>query len=508
MRFAIGLENINYSLPQIEDKVTQAESNVVDDNLTELQLQDHSHAFESLNNEVDLMLKGYDIVGTEADETQKKRNIFLRIWDAIVKMFKTLGKWVRDGYKWVAKKFGFGGNSNINTINVDVVAATAEAGSMIASELKSNDKKADVESNTTIKEDEVAVEKATIEKIIESSINKAFSKKTSIKNAKALKHNIQEQYKKAIIYSDSKELAVVDKSNNSPLDVMLINIARVAKNTIEIPFMFFGEDVLKRFENEDFLNGDNTHLSDDGTIRYSKNTIRERREDGETDPYRYMIPVVMIFEYIPDCIYLNAVMLNTLSNTNIDTKALDEVRKEYKTHVDNGDNFLKFAKAKDVVADTLAKFKEAVKSDLSLNLKAKVYTLELHNIIADGDASYSADKAIINAITDDREYKLNEKIYKMLDKCINSYVNGFEFIERILNNTDTNKFLSSVDDTKTFATSYKRHLNFCKSMLVDAKEISKLSLKFLSNTNKLVANNVREFDKLNSRRFMTNKYGE
>ena len=94
MRFAIGLENINYSLPQIEDRVIPTESNVVDDNLTELQLQDHSQAFESLNNEVDLMLKGYDIVGTEADETQKKRNIFLRIWDAIVKMFKTLGKWV------------------------------------------------------------------------------------------------------------------------------------------------------------------------------------------------------------------------------------------------------------------------------------------------------------------------------------------------------------------------------------------------------------------------------
>ena len=250
MRFAIGLEDINYSLPQIEDNVTKIELSVVDDNLVDLNLQDHSHAFESLNNEVDLMLKGYDIIGTEADDTAKKKNIFARIWDAIVKMFKTLGKYIREWFKWVAKKFGFGGNSNINTINVDVVAVAAEAGSMIASELKANDKKADVESNTTIKEDEVVVEKATIEKIIQDSINKAFSKKTSIKNAKLLKNNLQEQYKKTIIYSDSKELAVIDKSNNSSLDVILINIARVAKKTIEIPFMFFDGDVLKRFEKE------------------------------------------------------------------------------------------------------------------------------------------------------------------------------------------------------------------------------------------------------------------
>ena len=506
MRFVIGLENINYSLPQIEDKVIPTESNVVDDNLTELQLQDHSQAFESLNNEVDLMLKGYDVCGFEADETQKKRNIFLRIWDAIAKMFKTLGKWVKDGYKWVAKKLGFGGDSNINTINTNIIKAAAESARNIISGLKSKDKKPEVESSTNISEAEVIVEKDTIEKIIEDSVNKAFSKKTNIKNLKELRHAVQESYKKTIIYSDSKELAVVDKSTNSPLDVMLINIARFAKNTIDVPFMFFDEDVLKRFESEDFLNDKHPHLSDDGTIRYSQNTIRERRADGETDPYRYMTPVVMIFEYIPDCIYLNAVMLNTLSNSNIDTKVLNEVRKEYKTHVDNIDE--KFSKAKDVVADTLAKFKEAVKSDLSLNLKAKVYTLELHNIIADGDESYSADKAIINSITDDREYKLNEKIYKMLDRCINSYVNGFDFIERTLNNVDTSKFLSSVDDTKTFATSYKRHIEFCKSMLVDAREISKLSLKFLSNTNKLVANNIREFDKLNTRRFMTNKYGE
>ena len=48
-----------------------------------------------------------------------------------LKMFKTLGKYIRDGFKWVAKKFGFGGTLISILINVDVAAATAEAGSMI-----------------------------------------------------------------------------------------------------------------------------------------------------------------------------------------------------------------------------------------------------------------------------------------------------------------------------------------------------------------------------------------
>ena len=45
MRFAIGLENINYSLPQIEEKVTTVDNFVVDDNLVDLQLQDHADSF-------------------------------------------------------------------------------------------------------------------------------------------------------------------------------------------------------------------------------------------------------------------------------------------------------------------------------------------------------------------------------------------------------------------------------------------------------------------------------
>lgn len=515
MRFAIGLENINYSLPQIEEKVTETELSVVDDNLVDLHLLDHSHAFESLNNEVDLMLKGYDIVGTEADDTAnnttKKKNIFARIWDAIVKMFKTLGKYIREGFKWVAKKFGFGGNSNINTINTDVAQAAAEAGSIIASELKANDKKSDVESNTTIKEDEVVVEKATIEKIIQDSINKAFSKKTSIKNAKLLKHNLQEQYEKTIIYSDSKELAVVDKSNNSSLDVMLINIARFAKNTIEIPFMFFEEDVLKRFEKEyDIFKGRFTH-NDSHVV----NKVKEIANNGDKiyDSYgatkvHTLVDLSTFSGYIIDCIYVNSIMLNTLTDAGIDTKILDSVTPSRSNRYEaNKDNF---SKAKEVVSDALNKFREASKSPLTLNLKFVTYKLELHNIMMNGKANYSTDKEVINRITNDPKYKLNEELYKVLNKCIKDYIDGFGIIDNVLNDPEINKRILRVDqatDSNNTITD-KRTISFLKSMLVESKEIAKLSLKILSNANKLVENSFRNFETMNTKKFTANEYGE
>lgn len=514
MRFAIGLENINYSLPQIEEKVTETELSVVDDNLVNLNLQDHSYAFESLNNEVDLMLKGYDICGFEADDSAnvaKKKNIFARIWDAIVKMFKTLGKYIRDGFKWVAKKFGFGGSSNINTINTDVAQAAAEAGSIIASELKANDKKADVESNTAIKEDEVVVEKATIEKIIQDSINKAFSKKTSIKNAKLLKHNLQEQYEKTIIYSDSKELAVVDKSNNSSLDVMLINIARFAKNTIEIPFMFFEEDVLKRFEKEyDIFKGRFTH-NDSHVVNKVKeianNGDKIYDSDGATKVHT-LVDLSTFSGYIIDCIYVNSIMLNTLTDAGIDTKILDSVTPSRSNRYEaNKDNF---SKAKEVVSDALNKFREASKSPLTLNLKFVNYKLELHNIMMNGKANYSTDKEVINRITNDPKYKLNEELYKVLNKCIKDYIDGFGIIDNVLNDPEINKRILRVDqatDSNNTITD-KRTISFLKSMLVESKEIAKLSLKILSNANKLVENSFRKFETMNTKKFTANEYGE
>ena len=514
MRFAIGLENINYSLPQIEDKVVTSESNVIDDNLTELQLQDHSYAFESLNNEVDLMLKGYDVCGFEADDSAnaaKKKNIFARIWDAVVKMFKTLGKYIRDGFKWVAKKFGFGGNSNINTINTDVAQAATEAGSIIASELKANNKKDSVESNTTIKEDEVVLEKATIEKIIQDSINKAFSKKMSIKNAKLLKHNLQEQYEKTIIYSDSKELAVVDKSNNSPLDVMLINIARFAKRTIEIPFMFFEEDVLKRFEKEyDVFKGRFTE-NDNSLIYTVKKLVAKGDKIYSTniiDKTDSLIQLSTFSDYIIDCVYLNAIMLNTLTDAGIDTKTLnDAVASSTKKSRADKDTFLK---TKNIVSDVLAKFREASKSPLTLNLKYVSYTLELHKIMMDGKSNKSTDKEVINRITNDPKYKLNEKIYMLLNKCMNDYVDGFAIVDNILNDPEITKRILRADEATDYGNDvdYKRGMSFFKSILVEAKEISKLSLKVLSNTNKLVANTMKKFSDMGTMKFTANTYGE
>ena len=45
-------------------------------------------------------------------------------------------------------------------------------------------------------------------------------------------------------------------------------------------------------------------------------------------------------------------------------------------------------------------------------------------------------------------------------------------------------------------------------MLVESKEIAKLSLKILSNANKLVENSFRKFETMNTKKFTANEYGE
>ena len=66
MKFVIGIESINYFEPQIEE-LHNDKDELIDDNIHYLQFQDYNSAFESLNAEIEFILKGYEVQGTEAD---------------------------------------------------------------------------------------------------------------------------------------------------------------------------------------------------------------------------------------------------------------------------------------------------------------------------------------------------------------------------------------------------------------------------------------------------------
>jgi len=133
MKFAIGIESFlaNTDDTKMLDQVDDSELECVDDNLAQLEMQDYSSAMESINQELGFLINHTSLmVGVEADEISKpatnKDPIYKRIWDAIKKMFNTLGKWMTTAYNWVAKKFGFGGSENPATVATSEAAMTAE----------------------------------------------------------------------------------------------------------------------------------------------------------------------------------------------------------------------------------------------------------------------------------------------------------------------------------------------------------------------------------------------
>lgn len=120
MKFSIGIESISLNYED-EGKMLKEVENYgeesINDNMFHLEIQDYNSAMESINAEVDILLKQSDsIVGTEANDTAKKDPIYKRIWKAIKKMFETLGKWINRAYVWIGMRFGFGGSEEASTV--------------------------------------------------------------------------------------------------------------------------------------------------------------------------------------------------------------------------------------------------------------------------------------------------------------------------------------------------------------------------------------------------------
>lgn len=132
MKFMIGIEAI---LPNSnEDKMlVQTEDSIdyVDDNLFYLESQDYKSAMEAINAEIGLLIdKSNVLVGTEADDAataDKKAPLYKRIWEAVMKLFTTLGDWISKGFEWVANKFRKGGANDVAGIAEAEVAMKSEA---------------------------------------------------------------------------------------------------------------------------------------------------------------------------------------------------------------------------------------------------------------------------------------------------------------------------------------------------------------------------------------------
>ena len=128
MKFSIGIESISLNYEDEGKMLTEVEDygeESINDNMFHLEIQDYNSAMESINAEIDILLKqSNSIVGTEADDTAKKDPIYKRIWKAIKKMFETLGDWTRRTLDFILDKFFRKGAKNSTTEVSEAVVKT------------------------------------------------------------------------------------------------------------------------------------------------------------------------------------------------------------------------------------------------------------------------------------------------------------------------------------------------------------------------------------------------
>lgn len=125
----------------------------------------YGFAFESCCADFDI------IIGTEADEPKsdkpeekkdeksetttsnsKADAWYKKVWNAIVGMFKTIGKWFSSAWKWIKKKFGFGGTNDVGKVAETEIKVSGNSTAKTLDKLKDADTMTAEELDTVVEE--------------------------------------------------------------------------------------------------------------------------------------------------------------------------------------------------------------------------------------------------------------------------------------------------------------------------------------------------------------------
>nr|DAR74996.1 MAG TPA: hypothetical protein [Caudoviricetes sp.] len=255
MKFTIGIESLlhdsteeNKMLVQLDDSMSY-----VDDNIYYLESQDYKSAMESINNEIGLLInQSSDMIGTEADNTAKKVPIYKRMWDAIMKLFSTLGEWISRGFDWVANKFRKGGVNDVAGLAEAEVSGKSEA-------VQSTKEEMNKEGGLTPTEIKNHVHKVLTNEFKKHEATKKGLGKIIIKR---MVNEVTEAIVEASEPASSSNTDKVQKSEDSGDKLVLPESA-----TIKIYYWMFSDTILQNVSKKGFLdakdyNKDLTALKD------------------------------------------------------------------------------------------------------------------------------------------------------------------------------------------------------------------------------------------------------
>ena len=98
---------------------------------------------------------------------------YRKVWNAIVGMFKTIGKWFSSAWKWIKKKFGFGGTNDVGKVTETEIKVSGNSTAKTLDKLKDADTMTAEELDSVVEEivgEEIDKEKTVNLKPIQNQI--------------------------------------------------------------------------------------------------------------------------------------------------------------------------------------------------------------------------------------------------------------------------------------------------------------------------------------------------
>ena len=125
----------------------------------------YGFAFESCCADFDIIM-GLEADEPKSDKPEEKKDEktetttsnskadawYKKVWNAIVGMFKTIGKWFSSAWKWIKKKFGFGGTNDVGKVAETEVKVSGNSTAKTLDKLKDADTMTAEELDTVVEE--------------------------------------------------------------------------------------------------------------------------------------------------------------------------------------------------------------------------------------------------------------------------------------------------------------------------------------------------------------------
>lgn len=241
MKFMIGIESLLHDSTEENKMLVQVDEfmSYIDDNIYHLESQDYKSSMESINNEIGLLInQSSDMIGTEADDTTKKVPIYKRMWDAVMKLFSTLGEWISRGFDWVANKFRKGGVNDVAGLAEAEVSGKSEA-------VQSTKEEMNKEGGLTPTEI-----KNHVHKVLTNEFKKHEAAKKGLGRVviKRMVNEVTEAIVEASEPASSSNTDKVQKSEDSGDKLVLPESA-----TIKIYYWMFSDTILQNISKKGFL---------------------------------------------------------------------------------------------------------------------------------------------------------------------------------------------------------------------------------------------------------------